>query len=61
MDYVCRQLSQPTAEGVQTCLEWTEQNFVPPLSNADRDYMLGWIFSIFALVWGIKRVIRLVG
>ncbi|HFF4346871.1 hypothetical protein J8Z72_04195 [Acinetobacter nosocomialis] len=61
MDYVCTQLSQPTADGVQTCLQWSEQSYVPPLSDADRDVILAWIFSIFALVWGIRRVFRLFG
>lgn len=61
MNSVCSQLSQPDSNGVQTCISWVEQSYVPPLSDADRDVYLAYIFSLFAFVWSVKRVIKMFG
>ncbi|KXZ67577.1 hypothetical protein AVENLUH5627_02106 [Acinetobacter venetianus] len=61
MNHVCSQLSQPDQSGQQTCISWTEQTYVPPLSNADRDVYLAYAFGLFAFVWGIRRVLSMFG
>jgi len=61
MDHVCRELSPPNLEGLQTCVQWAEFSYIPPLSSADRDFLLQWAFGLFALVWIVKKCIRFFG
>lgn len=58
MAYVCESLQQQP-NGSQTCIQWTEQQYVPSLSDADRDTMIVWTVGIFALVFGYRKLMKL--
>lgn len=58
MAYVCESLQQQP-NGLQTCIQWTEQTFVPSLTNADRDTMIFWAVGIFAVVFGVRKLLKL--
>lgn len=48
--YVCNQLSNPDAQGLQTCLEWTVmQSILPPLAP-DLAVQMGLGFWLVCLV-----------
>ena len=57
MAYVCKELQN--SNGVQTCVQWVEQTFVPTLSTADRDELLLYAISIFAVVFVVRQIMRL--
>ncbi len=69
MPYVCDQLSNPNVfTGSQICQNWVEleqQNTgvptLPELTTAERDQLLIWIIGIFALVFAVKRLRRMLG
>ncbi|VCX06114.1 hypothetical protein [Acinetobacter baumannii] len=48
MDMVCKQLSSPDANGVQSCLQWGQADlYLPPLSYAEATTIGG----AFGYVW----------
>lgn len=64
MAYICETLSSPglnTAQ--QTCSNWVEyqpsNGFLPTLTTAERDDMLLWFIGIFAVVFIVKAIRRL--
>ncbi|MDM1764451.1 MULTISPECIES: hypothetical protein [unclassified Acinetobacter] len=58
--HVCKTLSQPNENSLQTCLEWQEQkSFLPDLTKQQADEILIAILSCFAVVFIIKRVLNL--
>ena len=64
MAYVCETLSAPAIlTGYQTCTKWvlqqTSSSFLPDLSTADRDQMIFYFVSIFAVVFVTKAIQRL--
>ena len=67
MVYVCSELSSiDTESNLATCKQWSvlEQqttNVIPELTSAERDVLLSWIISIFALVFVVKRLRRMYG
>lgn len=64
MAWVCKELSNPDEiTHFQTCIEWEQQqaSILPDLSAADRDSILLWIVSIFAVVYVVKRIRRMLG
>lgn len=71
MAYVCETLSTPAfITGTQTCQKWVllehpESNsnvsVIPDLSAADRDAILLWMVGIFAVVFVVKRIQRMLG
>lgn len=59
MAYECKTLS-PLQQGVaQVCIEWQEATFLPELTGADRDVILQWTIGIFALVYVVRRIVRM--
>lgn len=59
MSYECKTLS-PLQQGVaQVCTEWQEASFLPELTGADRDLILQWAIGIFALVFIVRRIVRM--
>lgn len=65
MAWVCKELSNPDEiTHFQTCIDWEQQqqaSILPDLSAADRDAILLWIVSIFAVVYVVKRIRRMLG
>ena len=65
MAHICEQLSSPNIiTGQQTCEIWSvyvppSSSMLPNLSAADRDAMLLWFVSIFAVVYVVRSIIRL--
>lgn len=53
--FVCKTLDPVTVQ----CLEWTEQTFVPYLSASDRNEILIFAVSCFALVFAVKQILRM--
>jgi hypothetical protein len=67
MAYVCETLSSPAIiTGQQTCNKWTvyvppSTSILPELTAAERDDMLLWFIGIFAVVFIVKAIRRLLG
>jgi hypothetical protein len=68
MAYVCETLSSPAfITGQQTCNKWVvleqqqSNSFLPTLTAAERDDMLLWFIGIFAVVFIVKAIRRLLG
>ena len=64
MAYVCETLSNPAfITGQQTCTKWVEyqssNGFLPTLTAAERDDMILWFVGIFAVVFIVKAIRRL--
>jgi hypothetical protein len=66
MAYVCETLSSPAfITGQQTCNKWVvleqqqSNSFLPTLTAAERDDMLLWFIGIFAVVFIVKAIRRL--
>ena len=57
MAYECKTL-QIQGE-LPVCTEWQEASFLPELTGADRDVILQWAIGIFALVFVVKKIMRL--
>ena len=55
MDMVCKQLSSPDANGVQSCLQWGQADlYLPPLSYAEATTIGGAFWLCLAVVWSLK-------
>lgn len=61
MSYECKTLTPPQQGVAQVCMEWQEASFLPDLTTADRDIILQWTIGIFALVYVIRRIVRMFG
>lgn len=67
MAFVCKELSSPNLITREiSCKEWEvleqqQASILPDLSAADRDAILVWIVSIFAVVYVVKRIRRMLG
>ncbi len=66
MAYVCETLSNPAfITGQQTCNKWVvleqqqSNSFLPTLTAAERDDMILWFVGIFAVVFIVKAIRRL--
>ena len=64
MAYVCETLSTPDLiTGYQTCTNWVvyqpSSGFLPTLTAAERDDMILWFVGIFAVVFIVKAIRRL--
>ena len=66
MAYVCETLSNPAfITGQQTCNKWVvleqqqSNSFLPTLTAAERDDMILWFVGIFAVVFTVKAIRRL--
>ena len=64
MAYICETLTAPNLiTGNQTCTKWIleqpSSSILPTLSTADKDAMLLWFVSIFAVVFVVRSIIRL--
>lgn len=57
MAYECKTLDTTTSMPV--CTEWQETSLFPQLTNAERDSILLWTVTIFALVFAGKKILRL--
>ena len=57
--HVCKTLSQPNEIGLQTCLEWHEQEFLPNLTVEQANEMLVPILACFAIVFIIRQILTL--
>ena len=62
---VCKSLSQPDQEGLQTCIEWVEYSFFselsPYLNFHNANLILASVAVVFATVFIIKRIMNLLG
>lgn len=70
MAYVCTEITEPIINGASLCQRWEEVDYdftqsqstaIPELTNADRDAILLWIVGIFAVVYVVKRIRRMLG
>lgn len=61
MSYECKTLTPPQQGVAQVCIEWQEASFLPDLTTADRDIILQWTIGLFALVYVIRRIVRMFG
>lgn len=67
MAWVCKELSSPNLiTGQIVCNQWEvleqqQASLLPDLSAADRDAILFWFVSIFAVVYVVKRLRRMLG
>jgi len=61
MAYECKTLTPPQQGVAQVCIEWQEASFLPDLTTADRDIILQWAIGLFALVYVIRRIVRMFG
>ena len=63
MAYICETLSTPDLTGHQTCSTWVayqpSSGFLPTLTAAERDDMILWFVGIFAVVFTVKAIRRL--
>ena len=66
MAYICETLSAPALiTGQQTCNKWVvleqqqSNSFLPTLTAAERDDMILWFVGIFAVVFTVKAIRRL--
>lgn len=62
MAYVCETLSSPALNTEQTCSKWVlhqSSGFLPTLTAAERDDMILWFVGIFAVVFTVKAIRRL--
>lgn len=59
MSYECKTLTQIQSGTAQVCTEWQEASFLPELTGADRDLILQWAIGIFALVFIVRRIVRM--
>jgi hypothetical protein len=63
MAYICETLSSPALiTGKQSCDVWvleTSSSILPTLTTAERDDMLLWFIGIFAVVFTVKAIRRL--
>ena len=63
MAYICETLSSPSLNTDQTCTKWVEYQpstgFLPTLTAAERDDMILWFVGIFAVVFTVKAIRRL--
>lgn len=59
MSYECKTLTPPQQGVAQVCMEWQEASFLPELTGADRDLILQWAIGIFALVYIVRRIVRM--
>ena len=64
MAYICETLSAPAlTTGNQTCTKWVayqpSSGFLPTLTAAERDDMILWFVGIFAVVFTVKAIRRL--
>lgn len=57
--FVCTQLSQPDQSGVQTCIAWTEQTFLPALTYSDANQIIAAYALLLASIWGFRRVLAI--
>lgn len=55
MAKLCELVDQNTNQ----CLQWVEHSYVPTLTNADRDAMIVWAVGIFAVVYVVRQLLRL--
>ena len=55
MAFLCEEVNSVTNE----CLKWVEHSFVPTLTTADRDHLILWAIGIFAVVFVVKQLQRL--
>lgn len=65
MAYVCEQLSTPALiTGIQSCQVWaleTSSSILPNLTTADRDSMILFMVSCFAVVFTVQMLRKLFG
>lgn len=65
MAYVCEQLSTPALiTGIQSCDVWvleTSSSILPTLTTADRDSMIIFCLSCFAVVFTVQMLRKLFG
>lgn len=67
MAWVCKELSNPNLITREIkCNQWEvleqqQASILPDLSAADRDAILLWMVSIFAVVFIVKRIRRMFG
>lgn len=59
MSYECKTLTPLQAGTTQVCTEWQEASFLPEMTGADRDVILQWAIGIFALVFVVRKIMRL--
>lgn len=59
MSYECKTLSPPQEGTAQVCMEWQESKFLPELTAQDRDSILEWTIGIFALVFVVRKIMRM--
>lgn len=59
MSYECKTLTPIESGTAQVCTEWQEASFLPELTGADRDLILQWAIGIFALVFIVRRIVRM--
>ena len=45
-------------EATLLCLKWVDASLLPTLTNAQRDEILTWGIGLFALVFGVRAVLR---
>lgn len=48
-------------EATNQCVTWVDYSILPELTATDRDALLLWMISIFAVVFAVKRLARLFG
>jgi hypothetical protein len=65
MAYVCEQLSTPAPiTGIKSCQVWaleTSNSILPTLTTADRDSMIIFCLSCFAVVFTVQMLRKLFG
>ena len=65
MAYVCETLSSPAIiTGQQTCTKWVVQqstSILPTLTTADRDALIIFFVSTFAVVFTVRMLRKLFG
>lgn len=67
MAFVCKELSNTNLSlPDNTCKEWEvleiqQTSILPELTASDRDSILFWMISIFAVVFVVKRLRRFLG
>ncbi|AXH78061.1 MAG: hypothetical protein [Inoviridae sp.] len=59
MSYQCKTLVTPQNSELPVCTEWQESTLLPDLTTADRDILLSWAIGIFALVFIVRKIMRL--
>lgn len=57
--HLCKTLSQPDPNGLQTCIEWSQYSIFPQLTSDQRDQIILFAVVIFLIVFGVNQLRRL--